>query len=177
MRRAADLWVAARRIALVFCASRHRMIADSFDSGDPPWQAVAAQGCAPVEDRRQSPHASGGRKPLARGRRGSVNDQQRATHDHDKDPAEQEALARDLGEELTELFAEYVRGEVDFADLTFQTYETLQDLFVVASGAYELEYDSDDEESSDDDGDVHDRYDEAAATEEQEELAQEPAGP
>lgn len=112
-----------------------------------------------------------------------MDNQQQTSRDHEKDPAEQEALARDLGEELTELFAEYVRGEVDFADLTFQTYETLQDLFVVASGAYELEYDSDDEESGDDegpaerDGDVREHYNEAAATEQQEDLAQEPAGP
>jgi hypothetical protein len=133
---------------------------------------------------RSATIAERGRLAVAARRRkeASVTDQQ-ARHDHDKDPAEQEALARDLGEELTELFAEYVRGEVDFADLTFQTYETLQDLFVVASGAYELEYDSDDEsddlfaDDADDEGGIHDRYDEAAATEQQEELAQEPAGP
>lgn len=87
-----------------------------------------------------------------------------------KDPAEQEALARDLGEELTDLFARYVRAEIDFADLSFLTYETLQDLYVIASGAYELEYE---EESGDDE---EDGYDAAEATEQQEDLAQEPAG-
>ena len=88
-----------------------------------------------------------------------------------KDPAEQEALARDLGEELVDIFARYVRGEVDFADLTFLTYETLQDLHIIASGAYELEYEDDE------DGDVEDEYDIDEATEQQEDLAQEPAGP
>jgi hypothetical protein len=87
-----------------------------------------------------------------------------------KDPAEQEALARDLGEELTDLFARYVRGEIEFADLSFLTYETLQDLFVIASGAYELEYDADDEDGDDTGG-----YDDAEATEQQEDLSQEPA--
>ena len=89
---------------------------------------------------------------------------------HDKDPAEQEALARDLGEELVEIFVAYVRGDVEFADLTFLTYETLQDLHIVAGGHYEL-----------DDGDAADEgdalYDRDEATEEQEDLAQEPSGP
>ncbi|MGH2559219.1 MAG: hypothetical protein ACRDJH_09150 [Thermomicrobiales bacterium] len=80
-----------------------------------------------------------------------------------KNPAEQESLARGMGDDLTEIFLHYVRGDISFADVTFETYETLQDLYIVASGDYELEY-----EETDD-------YDEAAATEEQEELAQEPA--
>jgi hypothetical protein len=115
-------------------------------------------------------------------------------HSHEKDPAEQEALARDLGEELTDLFTRYVRGDIEFADLTFLTYETLQDLYVVASGEYDVEYDDDDssdddssdDDSSDDDaggedtdeaadGEAVDSYDEEAGTEEQEDLAQEPA--
>ena len=87
--------------------------------------------------------------------------------DHGKDPAEQEALARDLGEEVADGFVRFVRGELDFAELTFLTYELLQDLHIVASGAYELE---------DDEGDEENGYDEAEATQEQEELAQEPAG-
>ena len=141
-------------------------------------------------------------------------DQRPDAADHDKDPAEQEALARDLGEELTDLFARYVRGEVDFADLSFAAYDMLQDLHIIASGAYELEYE-DDEESSDDSDDSSDDssddegeenesgeaeavepgdeeaesggteaeradgadYDVAEATEEQEELAQEPSRP
>jgi hypothetical protein len=104
----------------------------------------------------------------------------------EKDPAEQEALARDLGEELTEVFVSYVRGSVDFAELTFLTFETLQDLHIVASGAYELDEEddtsddsSDDEESgtdgADGQGGEEAEYDVEAATEEQEDLAQEPS--
>jgi hypothetical protein len=81
----------------------------------------------------------------------------------DKDPMEQETLARGIGNELTDIFVRYVRGEVDFAEATFAAYDVLEDLHVIASGDYELEEDLDDE------------YDEASATEEQEELAQEPA--
>ena len=95
-----------------------------------------------------------------------------------KDAAEQEALARDLGEELTDIFVRYVRGEVEFADLTFLTYDLLHDLHIVASGAYELEYDEDeDEDDEDTNGDLDDAYEESQGTEQQEELAQEPAGP
>ena len=93
-----------------------------------------------------------------------------------KDPAEQEALARDLGEELVDLFVRYVRGEVEFADVTFLTYDLLQDLYVVASGAYELEYDEDEAESEAEADDLG-SYDAEEATEQQEDLAQEPAGP
>lgn len=81
----------------------------------------------------------------------------------DKDPMEQETLARGIGNELTDIFVRYVRGEVDFAEATFAAYDVLEDLHVIASGDYELEEDLEDE------------YDEASATEEQEELAQEPA--
>jgi hypothetical protein len=81
----------------------------------------------------------------------------------DKDPMEQETLARGIGNELTEIFVRYVRGEVDFAEATFAAYDVLEDLHVIASGDYELEDELDDE------------YDAASATEEQEELAQEPA--
>jgi len=107
--------------------------------------------------------------------------------DQSKDPAEQEALARDLGEELTDSFVRFIRGEMEFPDLTFLAYETLHDLFVVASGEYDVEYDeddsSDDDDSNDDEtvdegangGEIHESYDETAGTEEQEELAQEPA--
>jgi hypothetical protein len=83
----------------------------------------------------------------------------------DKDPMEQEMLARGIGNELTEIFVRYVRGEVDFAEASFATYDVLEDLNVIASGDYELE----------EDGDVDDEYNEAEATEEQEELAQEPS--
>ena len=84
-----------------------------------------------------------------------------------KDPEEQESLARDLGEELTDVFARYVRGEVDYTDLTFLTFETLQDLYVIASGAYELEYDDQ----------ADDELDDEDAIEQQEDLSQEPARP
>lgn len=94
-----------------------------------------------------------------------------ATSDHGKDPAEQEALARDLGDEVADGFVRFVRGDLDFAELTFLTFELLQDLHIVASGAYELEHVDHDE------GDAADGYDEAEATEEQEDLSQEPAGP
>ncbi|MGH2533062.1 MAG: hypothetical protein ACRDJW_12255 [Thermomicrobiales bacterium] len=80
-----------------------------------------------------------------------------------KDPEEQESLARGMGDDLTDIFLHYVRGEISFADVTFETHDTLQDLYIVASGDYELEY----EDAAE--------YDEAEATEEQEELAQEPA--
>jgi hypothetical protein len=83
----------------------------------------------------------------------------------DKDPAEQEMLARGIGDELTEIFVRFVRGELDFAETTFAAYDVLEDLHVIASGEYELE----------EDGDIVDEYTEEEATEEQEELAQEPS--
>ncbi len=82
-----------------------------------------------------------------------------------KDPAEQEMLARGIGDELTEIFVRYVRGELDFAEATFAAYDVLEDLHVIASGDYELE----------EDGDLEDEYTEEGATEQQEDLAQEPA--
>lgn len=87
-----------------------------------------------------------------------------------KDPEEQETLARELGRELTEVFSQFVRGETDFAELSFLAYETLQDLHVIASGAYEVEYDD-----AGEDGVTEDGYDREDATEQQEDLAQEPA--
>ena len=83
----------------------------------------------------------------------------------DKDPAEQEMLARGIGNELTEIFVRYVHGEVDFAEATFAAYDVLEDLHVIASGDYELE----------EDGDIEDEYTQEDATEQQEELSQEPA--
>jgi hypothetical protein len=83
----------------------------------------------------------------------------------DKDPMEQEMLARGIGHELTEIFVRYVRGEIDFAEASFAAYDVLGDLHAVASGDYELE----------DDGDVEDDYNEERATAEQEDLAQEPS--
>ncbi len=83
----------------------------------------------------------------------------------DKNPVEQEMLARGIGNELTEIFVRYVHGEVDFAEATFAAYDVLEDLHVIASGDYELE----------DDGDIEDEYTEEGATEQQEDLSQEPA--
>jgi hypothetical protein len=80
-----------------------------------------------------------------------------------KDPAEQERLAQTLVDDLRELFLHFVRGEASFADVTFEVYEALQDLYIIASGDYELEYDDPEE------------YDVVEATSEQEDLAQEPS--
>lgn len=74
--------------------------------------------------------------------------------------AEQVTLARQLGDELTNLFIAFVRGERPFEDVTFETYDILQDLFVVASGDYEISNPED--------------YDTEEATDEQEDLSAEP---
>ena len=83
----------------------------------------------------------------------------------EKDPAEQEMLARGIGNELTEIFVGYVRGEYDFAEASFAAYDVLEDLHAIATGDYELE----------EDGGIDDEYDVDEATETQEDLAQEPA--
>lgn len=80
-------------------------------------------------------------------------------HDHDHDhevatrdlnpeelAAEQEDIARNIGQEITEAFVGYVHGEIDFEDLSFGIYDALSDLSVVASGEYELETLEEDEE-------------------------------
>lgn len=59
---------------------------------------------------------------------------------------EQEQIAREIGQELTEAFVGYVHGEVDFEDLTFGVFDVLSDLSVVASGEYDLETMEDDGE-------------------------------
>lgn len=87
---------------------------------------------------------------------------------------EQIQLAREIGEELTDAFIAFIRGDVAFDDLTFGVYDALSDLHVIASGEYELEsVTEDDDASARDEDEVG--YDEEAATEEQEELSQEPA--
>jgi hypothetical protein len=113
-------------------------------------------------------------------------------HDHDhahseKDPAEQVELAKHLGEEISELFVRYVQGDLDFAEITFATYDMLQDLHIIAMGEYELEYDEDDDDDADEGDDVeraaeggtfgndNPDYDRDSATDQQEDLAQEPA--
>ena len=67
--------------------------------------------------------------------------------DHEHTPArpndalveEQTQIAREIGEELTDAFVAYVRGDVAFDDLVFGVFDALNDLHVVASGEYELE--------------------------------------
>lgn len=84
---------------------------------------------------------------------------------------EQEQLAREIGEELVDAFVAYVRGDVQFEDLTFGVFDALSDLHVIASGDYELaDDDGDDDQQNEDDVD-----DESEAIAEQEELSQEPA--
>ena len=63
---------------------------------------------------------------------------------------EQEHLAREIGEELTDAFIAFVRGDVPFADLTFGVFDALSDLHVIASGEYELEEPGDGEEDVED---------------------------
>jgi hypothetical protein len=63
--------------------------------------------------------------------------------------AEQEQLAREIGEELTDAFVAYVRGDVAFEDLTFGVFDALSDLHVIASGDYVLEEDSDEDDAED----------------------------
>jgi hypothetical protein len=72
--------------------------------------------------------------------------------------AEQEQLAREIGEELTDAFVAYVRGDVAFEDLTFGVFDALSDLHVIASGDYVLEEDSDEDdvdETEDHTGHIH----------------------
>ena len=92
---------------------------------------------------------------------------------------EQIQLAREIGEELTDAFIAYIRGDVAFDDLTFGVYDALSDLHVIASGEYELEdVVAEDEEDDDAEADAESdeiTYDEDEATDEQEELSQEPA--
>lgn len=63
---------------------------------------------------------------------------------------EQEQLAREIGEEITDAFVAYVRGDVAFEDLTFGVFDALSDLHVIAGGDYVLEdHAPDDEEQHD----------------------------
>lgn len=59
---------------------------------------------------------------------------------------EQIQLAREIGEELTDAFIAYIRGDVAFDDLTFGVYDALSDLHVIASGEYELDDAAEEEE-------------------------------
>lgn len=99
--------------------------------------------------------------------------------------AEQIQIARAIGQELTDAFVAFVRGRIDFDALTFGVYDAMSDLHAVASGDYELAPDSDDHDHDHEhhhhghhhhhDHDHEHGYDEEDATEEQEDLAQEPA--
>ena len=107
-----------------------------------------------------------------------MDEQTHEERGHDKDPAEQEALARDLAAELADIFAQYVRGELDFAETSFATYDVLQDLHVVATGAYELvedDEDDEDDETSDDSSDDGDEDDEAGGDEADDDAAEDDA--
>ena len=78
------------------------------------------------------------------------------SHEHQQGDAlveEQSQIAREIGEELTDAFVAFVRGEVAFDDLIFGVFDALNDLHVIASGEYELEEleEEDDEEESDED--------------------------
>lgn len=94
------------------------------------------------------------------------------TDDTNSQREEQGQLARDIGQELTDAFVAYVRGDVAFEDLSFGVYDALSDLHVIASGDYELSGDDEEETTEDDDSDT---YDEETAIDEQENLSQEPA--
>ena len=94
-----------------------------------------------------------------------------------RNPDEQEDLARQVGEDLTDAFVRYVRGDLPFDDLTFLTHDALQDVYFIAQGDYEVA-DEDDEFGDDaweDWEDDDEGYDREEATASQEELAQEPA--
>jgi len=87
--------------------------------------------------------------------------------DESEEMTERLGLARDIGQEISEIFVEYVRGSIGFDNLTFLTFEAIESIHAVASGDYELgEFDEDDEDGG---------YEIEEATAEQEELAQEPA--
>ena len=62
---------------------------------------------------------------------------------------EQTQIAREIGEELTDAFVAFVRGDVAFDDLVFGVFDALSDLNVVASGEYELDEMSDEDTDAD----------------------------
>jgi len=94
------------------------------------------------------------------------------TPDSGSQREEQEQLAREIGEELTDAFVAYVRGDVAFDDLSFGVFDALSDLHVIASGDYELAGEDEGDGSGEDDPGT---YDEESAIDEQEDLSQEPA--
>ena len=85
-------------------------------------------------------------------------------------PEEQISIARDIARELGEVFVQFIQGQIDFPEVTFSTYDALQDLHAVSTGDYELIESAADEEADDDDG-----YDDEAHLREQEDRSGEPA--
>jgi len=128
----------------------------SVPAGHPPRRRLAIAGMAT--------------RPEIHGEHEQMTD----TPDTDAQREEQEQLAREIGEELTDAFVAYVRGDVAFDDLSFGVFDALSDLHVIASGDYELSGDDDDENESAAEEDTG-TYDEESAIEEQEDLSQEPA--
>lgn len=76
---------------------------------------------------------------------------------------EQAQLAREIGEELTDAFVAYVRGDVSFEDLTFGVFDALSDLHIIAGGNYALA--EDDEHDHDDEAEDEEFDEEDEATE------------
>ncbi|MEJ7838898.1 MAG: hypothetical protein WKF81_08785 [Thermomicrobiales bacterium] len=81
----------------------------------------------------------------------SMTDEERAD--------EQAQLAKEIGEELTDAFIAYVRGDVAFDDLTFGVFDALSDLHVIAGGNYELAGDDEDDDHHHDDDDDDEPFD------------------
>lgn len=61
------------------------------------------------------------------------------TPDGENRAEEQAQLAREIGEEITDAFIAYVRGDVAFDDLTFGVFDALSDLHIIAGGDYVLD--------------------------------------
>jgi hypothetical protein len=102
----------------------------------------------------------------------------------EKNPVEQTEIVRDIARELGDIFVEYVLGQIDFAEVSFATYDVLSDVHAIASGNYELiAHDDDDDDEWDEDDATwdseqpvdNDGYDDDQHTREQEDLSGEPA--
>lgn len=65
--------------------------------------------------------------------------------------ADQEHIVRTLTRDLEESSMRYLHGEIDFADLTFEMFETLQAIHAVRAGAYTIEYIEAEEDDEEDD--------------------------
>lgn len=62
---------------------------------------------------------------------------------------EQLEIVRSLATELEASFLEYLRGDIGFADVTFEVFDTLQAVHAVATGQYTVEYDEEEEDEWD----------------------------